>query len=49
GEIKARLEETHTNFEATEQTIRNELSRLGYVATLPRRVPLLTEQAKQNR
>src|SRR6185369_15162393 len=49
GEIKARLEETNTDFEATEQTIHNELSRLGYVATLPRRVPLLTEQAKQNR
>ncbi|CAH1762999.1 1193_t:CDS:1, partial [Entrophospora sp. SA101] len=48
-EIKARLEETHTDFEATEQTIRNELSRLGYVATLPRHVPLLTKQAKQNR
>ena len=33
----------------SEQTIRNELCRLGYTATLPRRVPLLTERAKQNR
>ena len=49
AEIKARLEETHPDFEVSEQTIRDELCRLGYTATLPRRVPLLTERAKQNR
>lgn len=49
AEIKARLEETHAGFEVGEQTVRDELSRLGYVATLPRRVPLLTEQAKRDR
>ena len=49
AEIKARLEETHPDFEVSEQTIRDELFRLAYTATLPRRVPLLTEQAKQNR
>ena len=48
AEIKARLEETHPDFEVSEQTIRDELCRLGYTATLPRRVPLLTERAKQN-
>ena len=49
AEIKARLEETHPDFEVSEQTIRDELFRLAYTATLPRHVPLLTEQAKQNR
>ena len=48
AEIKARLEETHPDFEVSEQTIRDELFRLAYTVTLPRRVPLLTEQAKQN-
>jgi len=47
AEIKAQLEETHPDFEVSEQTIRDKLFRLGYTA-LPRRVPLFTEQAKQN-
>jgi len=49
AEIKARLEETHPGFEVGVQTVRDELSRLGYVASLPRRVPLLTPQAKEDR
>jgi transposase len=49
AEIKAQLQETHPGFEVSEQTVRDELFRLGYTAALPRRVPLLTEQAKQNR
>lgn len=49
GEIKARLEETHLGFQVGEQTIRDELSRLGYVCSLPRRVPLLSERAKEDR
>ena len=49
GEIKARLEETHPGFEVGERTVRDELSRLGYISVLPRRVPLLTESAKENR
>jgi transposase len=49
GEIKARLEETHPGFQVGEQTIRDELSRLGYVCSLPRRVPLLSDRAKGNR
>jgi hypothetical protein len=49
GEIKARLEETHPGFHVGEQTIRDELCRLGYVSRLPRRVPLLTQRAKDNR
>ena len=49
GEIKARLEETHPGFEVGERTVRDELSRLGYTAVLPRRAPLLTQDAKENR
>lgn len=49
SEIKTQLEVTYPDFEIGEQTIRDELARLGYTASLPRRVPLLTEQAKENR
>ena len=42
SEIGARLKETNPDLEVSERTVQRELSRLGYVATLPRRVPLLT-------
>jgi hypothetical protein len=50
SEIKAQLEETYPGLEAGEQTVRDDLARLGYAATatLPRRVPLLSERAKAN-
>src|SRR5438128_9066047 len=38
AEIKARLEETHPDFEVREQTIRDELFRLGYTAAFKRTV-----------
>ena len=46
--MKAILEEKYQDLEVSERTVRRELSNLGYVATLPRKVPLLTEQAKIN-
>src|SRR5581483_11137258 len=49
NEIKARLEETHPGFEVGEHTIRTELTKLGYSVVLSKRVPLLTEYAKENR
>ena len=48
-EMKTILEEKYQDLEVSERTIRRELSNLGYVATLPRKVPLLTQQAKINR
>jgi len=48
-EMKAILEEKYQDLEVSERTVRRELSNLSYVATLPRKVPLLTEQAKINR
>ena len=47
--MKAILEEKYQDLKVSERTVRRELSNLGYVATLPRKVPLLTEQAKINR
>jgi DDE superfamily endonuclease/Transposase len=47
GEIKAKLEETHQELSVNERTIRREISRMGYKAILPRRVPLLTQHAKE--
>jgi transposase len=49
AELKAKLEETHPGFEVHERTVRNELKNLGYVAVLPRRVPLLTRHHKEIR
>ena len=49
AEIKSRLKATHPDIEVSERTVRNELSRLGYSAILPRRVPLLTQRDKDNR
>jgi len=49
SEIEAQLKETNPNLEVSERTVQRELSRLGYVATLPRRVPLLTQSAKEIR
>ena len=48
-EMKTILEEKYQDLEVSERTIRRELSNLGYVATLPRKVPLLKQQAKINR
>lgn len=48
-EMKTILEEKYQDLEVSERTIRRELSNLDYVATLPRKVPLLTQQAKINR
>ncbi|CAH1765531.1 10560_t:CDS:2 [Entrophospora sp. SA101] len=47
--MKAILEEKYQDLEVSKRTVCRELSNLGYVATLPRKVPLLTEQAKINR
>jgi hypothetical protein len=49
SEMKAKLENTHPGFEISERTVRNTLSALGYSAVLPRRVPLLTQKAKDTR
>jgi transposase len=49
AEIKALLEETHQELSVGERTVRREISKLGYEAVLPRRVPLLTQRAKENR
>ena len=46
GEIKARLEEKDSELDISEHTIRRELKNLGYVSIIPRKVPLLTQKAK---
>ena len=48
-ELKAKLEENDPELEVSERTIRRELTNLGFVSVLPRRVPLLTQQAKDRR
>jgi Transposase len=48
-EIKARLQETHQELSIGEMTIHREILKLGYEVVLPRHVPLLTQQAKENR
>jgi len=48
-EIKAILEEKYQTFNLSDRTIRRELSHLGYISIIPRKVPLLTQQAKTNR
>ena len=47
--MKTALEKKHPYLDVTERTVRNELSRLGYAAVLPKRVPLLTQKAKEIR
>src|SRR5438128_4086454 len=49
AEMKVALEKKHPDLDVTERTIRNELSKLGYAAVLPKRVPLLTQKAKEIR
>jgi transposase len=49
GEMKAQLEEKNPELEVSERTIRRELNNLGFVSTRPRRVPLLTQKAKESR
>jgi transposase len=49
GEIKVQLEEKSPELEVSERTVRRELANLGYVSVRPRRVPLLTQKAKENR
>ena len=49
GEIQAILEETYQELSVNERTVRREISRMGYKAILPRRVPLLTQRAKEVR
>lgn len=49
GELKAKLEENDPELEVSERTVRRELKNLGYVSILPRKVPLLTQRAKDVR
>ena len=49
GELKAKLEEKYPGLDVSERTVRRELSNLGYASILPRKVPLLTQKAKDNR
>ena len=43
------LETKYSELDVSERTIRRNLNRLGYTSVLPRKVPLLTQQAKVNR
>lgn len=49
GELKAILEEKDPELNISKTTVRRELSKLGYIAILPRKVPLLTQKAKDTR
>jgi transposase len=49
GELKTVLEEKYPELNVSETTVRRELSNLGFVAILPRKVPLLTQKAKDIR
>lgn len=49
GELKVKLEENDLELEVSERTVRRELKNLGYVSILPRKVPLLTQRAKDVR
>ena len=49
SELKAKLEENNPELEVSERTIRRELNNLNFFSVLPRKVPLLTQQAKENR
>ena len=47
--MKTILEEKYQTFNVSDRTIRRELSHLGYISILPRKVSLLTQKAKTNR
>ncbi|GET03812.1 hypothetical protein GLOIN_2v1482460 [Rhizophagus clarus] len=49
SEIKAQLEEKNSGLEISVWSIRRELKNLGFVSVRPRKVPLLTQKAKENR
>jgi arginine repressor len=49
SEMKAQLKEKNPELEVSERTIRRELKNLGFVSVRPRKVPLLTQKAKENR
>jgi len=48
-ELKTKLEEMYPELEVSERTVRRDLNRLGFASVLPRKVPILTQQAKENR
>jgi len=48
-ELKTMLETKYSELDVSEHTIRRNLNRLGYTSVFPRKVPLLTQQAKVNR
>ena len=49
GKFKAKLEEKDPKLEVSERTVRRELKNLGYISVMPRKVPLLTQKAKDIR
>ncbi|GBC08467.1 hypothetical protein RclHR1_08130010 [Rhizophagus clarus] len=49
SEIKAQLEEKNSGLEVSVWSICHELKNLGFVSVRPRKVPLLTQKAKENR
>ena len=49
SELKAKLEENNPDLEVSERIIRRELQNLGYISVLSRKVPLLTQKAKDIR
>lgn len=48
-ELKVMLEEKYPELEVSERTVRRNLNRLGFTSVLPRKVPILTQQSKDNR
>lgn len=48
-EATASLHKTYPNFKPCERTVNHQLNKLGYKASLPKQVPLLTETARQYR
>ena len=48
-EMKAILEKKYQDLKASDRTISRELSHLGYIAILSRKVSLLTQEVKTNR
>ena len=49
GEIKAQFEKKSLELEVSEWTVRHKLANLKYVSVHSRRIPLLTQKAKENR
>ena len=49
SELKAKLEENNPDLKVSERTICRELQNLGYISVLSRKVPLLTQKAKDIR